>query len=858
MQFNIFTLLFVFFNAITVSAEKRLYFNSLVNCMKNNTNIIPNYFSVVFDAQTRSINYDISITAKIQGKLKAYATVYAFGFDIIHETIDLCNLNLKQFCPLTPSQMEVQSVEYISQHYVNMVPNIAYTFPNLDAVARLIITDENNGLLGCLQASFNNGKTVSHEGAKWATAVVAGLGLLVSACLSLFGNSAAASRMSAAAISLFTYFQSVVIISMISVDQVPPIANAWAENLAWSMGLIRIGFMQKIFRWFVQATGGTPTQYLTSGVKSILTQRSVQSVIKSSIFQTVASFFLPALSSMTTTMPPTENELVARKDYDQDTKLFIPMNDVESNDYMLVLRGIDRIGYKSNIEPSSIVCTGFTFFILCLYVLVSIFFIYRYLNKTLMKGTKTNWIHKNLEYRTAWQPTFKGMLARYIFIGFPQLLILSLWEFTKVDSGAVVTVAVLFLILILSTMALACFQVIRYGSKSVAEHGNPAAILYGNPEVLSRYGFLYTMLNAKKYWFCAVSLGYLFVKSMFVALSQSSGKTQALAIWIIDMIYLGLMCHFLPYLDRFTNVLTVFIQVITTINSFLFTFFSGVYNSPFRVASVMGLVFFIMNAIVSLILLIVILALAAFTIFSKNPDAKFSPTKDDRTSFQQKHRSLDPSNGDANELFELGLVAKEHNENWADDMYRTHDEHGSPDFKGSDTNLYTNEQHSDDSPSNGAMGFLSRGLTRGKSLLNRNKQKPSMNRGEEQEPAYVQNSSSPERDANVSLQEGTDFLSSNNPSQTTDNNPFDVGTGRADAQNPFESESVNAPYTHIRNESHISGLTNNTAGLSVYGERIDPNDLPHDNLQSHAEEIERNSFYDDFDSEGSIHAQRRL
>ena len=153
-------------------------------------------------------------------------------------------------------------------------------------------------------------------------------------------------------------------------------------------------------------------------------------------------------------------------------------------------------------------------------------------------------------------------------------------------------------------------------------------------------------------------------------------------------------------------------------------------------------------------------------------------------------------------------------------MYRTHDEHGSPDFKGSDTNLFTNEQHSDDSPSNGAMGFLSRGLTRGKSLLNRNKQKPSMNRGEEQEPAYVQNSSSPERDANGSLQEGTDFLSSNNPSQTTDNNPFDVGTGRADAQNPFESESVNAPYTHIRNESHISGLTNNLRGFLLFESQL--------------------------------------
>lgn len=884
-----------------VNAERRLYSNSLVNCMKNNSDIIPNYFNVTFDANDRTITYDVSLTAKIQGKLTAYATVYAFGFDVIHEKIDLCSLNLKQFCPITPTEMEVESAETISQHYVDMIPGIAYTFPNLDAVARLIITDENSQLLGCLQASFNNGKTVSHEGAKWATAVVAGLGLLVSAVLSLFGNSASASRMAATAISLFTYFQSVVIITMVAVNEVPPIANAWAENLTWSMGLIRITFMQKIFRWYVQATGGTPTQYLTSGIQSVLTQRSVEKVFKNPYLKSIASFFLPSLFSHSSShTSPRETSLVAR-DSDQDPDYFIPLNDVKSNDYLLVLRGINRMGYDANIEPSSVVCTGFTFFVLCLYVLVGVFFIYRYLSSALTKGNRNSWISRKLDHRTSWQPTFKGILARYIYIGYPQLLILALWEFYTVDSGAVVTLAVFFLILSVGTMAISCFQVLRYGKKSINEHGNPAAILYGNPEVLSRYGFLYTMLNANNYWFCAVSLAYVFVKAFFVSLAQSSGKTQAMALWIIDMFYLGLMCHFLPFMDRFTNVLYVFIQLITTINSFLFTFFSGIYNQPFKVASVMGLVFFIMNAAVSLLLLIIILVLALFSIFSKNPDARFAQTKDDRTSFQRKHKSLDEDYIDSNELFELGRVAKEHDDNWANNMYNLHDgdimsstgeQPESPDFddkefKDSDDRIISNETGSGDSAKKGLGNFVGK-LARGKSLLGLHRGKSNITLPE---PDNLMGSRTNLHEASgpISSNDTLDIVSTgphipindevHNTLPATD--PF-LSSASLDNSNPFESSNNAILSNHIRNESRVSGLTNGTTGLSVYGERINPNDYLHEDSHHdvskvgigmpvgtghqearHSATVEEESegdtsYYDDIDSEASDAAHRRF
>lgn len=689
------TLLLVLLFAAT--GEAKLYSNALVNCMKNSTNIQPDYFKVTFDPSDRSLNYDVSLSANIEGKLTAHATVYAFGFSVIKKSFDLCSLGLKQFCPLTASKIEVESIQYIDKEYVDMIPGIAYTFPNIDAVARLILVDENNQLLGCLQATINNGKTISHEGAKWATAVVAGLGLLISAGLSLYGNSAAASRMSAFAISLFTYFQSVVIISMISVEAAPPIASSWSENLAWSMGIIRIEFMQKIFRWYIQATGGIPTQYLTTSAKQILTQRSHNDpVLKpSSILGSISNFFFPYVNG---------GEIEKRANIHD---FFIGLQGVQSNNYLNVLRGMDRVSYGANVEPTSLVCTSFTFFIFFLYLLIGLYFVFRGFIK-ILRNKATTKVNIHLNDDKAWSPVFKGLLARYLYIAFPQLTIFSLFEFTRDDSAGILTLSVFFFILGMSTMIFCTYKVFYHARLSIKETGNPAAYLYGDEKVLNRYGFLYTMLDARKYWFCGVMLFYTFVKALFVSLAQHSGKTQAMALWIIDMIYLGVLIHFMPYLDRLTNILSIFIAVVVTINSFFFTFFSNIYGQQSSVAPVMGIIFFILNAAVSLILLIMILALAIITVFFKNPDAKFSPTKDDRTSFQKGHSiAMD----ETNELFHLGLVAKEHDPNWRNTIYGNSD---SKDIIEDEDSDLQRKLSGSSSKLGKAWGKLSRGLSQKK------------------------------------------------------------------------------------------------------------------------------------------------
>ena len=69
----------------------------------------------------------------------------------------------------------------------------------------------------------------------------------------------------------------------------------------------------------------------------------------------------------------------------------------------------------------------------------------------------------------------------------------------------------------------------------------------------------------------------------------------------------------------------------------------------------MGLAFFVINAAFSLVLLILVLVAIGFAIFSKNPDVRYQPMRDDRGSFIKSQSNL------TTELDALGATARGEN-----------------------------------------------------------------------------------------------------------------------------------------------------------------------------------------------------
>ena len=70
------------------------------------------------------------------------------------------------------------------------------------------------------------------------------------------------------------------------------------------------------------------------------------------------------------------------------------------------------------------------------------------------------------------------------------------------------------------------------------------------------------------------------------------------------------------------------------------------------VTGVMGVIFFVYNAAFSLVLLIMLLVSSGFALFTKNPDTRYQPMRDDRGSFIKSQTQL------TTELDALGATAR--------------------------------------------------------------------------------------------------------------------------------------------------------------------------------------------------------
>lgn len=469
-----------------------------------------------------------------------------------------------------------------------------------------------------MEASLSNGKTVYQNGVAWTTAIISGLGLAASAVTSGLGHSNTAAHVAANALSLFGFMQSQAMIGMTSVHM-PPIVESWTQNFQWSMGIIRVGFIQTICTWYQRATGGTP-----STVLSTLRTTSVQ-VMKRGLID-------PALNLM-----KRATGLISKR--------------ADSDDKIEIVRGIHRVGFRAAIEETNIFLTGLIFFVVFVCIVVIIVASFKGICELLVKHGKMN-SEKFQDFRNGWKVVTRGILFRMTLIGFPQMCVLCLWEFTQRDSAAEIVLAAVMLISLLLALGWAAQKVIRLAKRSVTMHKNPAYILYSDPSALNKWGFLYVQYRATAYYFVVPTLFYVLVKGMFIGLSQPAPVVQTVALVILEAAMLIAVCILRPWMDKKTNVYNISIAVVNFVNAIFLLVFSDVFNPPGMMIGVMGVIFFVYNAAFALVLLVLVLIASGYALVSKDPDVRYQPMRDDRGSFIKSQTQLNT------ELDALGAAAR--------------------------------------------------------------------------------------------------------------------------------------------------------------------------------------------------------
>ncbi|KAH8670869.1 hypothetical protein BX600DRAFT_379053 [Xylariales sp. PMI_506] len=597
------------------AAESMLTSSSLNTC-QDNSGFSASLFNVVFTPNNDSASVDIVATSSVEGNVVFDVTIAAYGYTIIQETVDPCTAGLAGLCPMTAGKIPLQFNLDIGSSAASQIPGIAYTFPDLDATVRVYLNMTDTGeSVACVEADISNGKTVDLLGVKWTLAIIAGLALISSAIVNGLGHSNAAAHIASGALSLFGFFQAQAMIGLTAL-QMPPIVRSWTQDFQWSMGIIEVDFMQDIFTWYQRATGGTAATLFDS-----LTTVSVQ-VEKRALPAAALNLFRRSAAIV----PRAATNMMKR-------------GNIETSSGSYIVYGIQRVAFIADIETTNLFMTGLTFF--CLFV------IFTSLGVAAFKGwcelaAKQKWIKPEtfLDFRNGWLTVLKGILFRLTLIGYPQMTILCLWEFTQVDSPAEVVLAVFFFVGMTATLGWAASKVIRIARRSVTMHRNPAYILFSDPQALNKWGFLYIQFRASAYYFVVPVLAYNLVKGMFIAFSQGNATAQAVGFLIIEAGWLVAASVMRPWMDKSTNTFNISIAAVNFINAIFLLIFSDVFGQPALVNGVVGLVLFFLNAIFSLVLLLMVIISTVIVFVRKNPDTRYQFMADDRASFMKSQSQL--------------------------------------------------------------------------------------------------------------------------------------------------------------------------------------------------------------------------
>lgn len=623
--------------------------DALKSCMTS-SQFTASRFDIKFFPENYTANIDLKAISNLEGNITGTITLKAYGIEVVNEKVDFCKNNMPQLCPIAKGNFDFSTtISDISKSIVDQIPGIAYTIPDLDGVVTVKVhyNDDPNTVVACVETSLSNGKTVQTKIASWIIAGACLIGMLTAGIVAIMGHSNTAAHVASNAVSLFTYFQAIAIISMMAVEKLPPIAAAWSSNFTWTLGLVNVKFMQNIFNWYVQATGGTSTfiiknrQLISVSVeKRSLYARALETLNDESISNFISSSKdaitrrMASRGDMVDMAVGVGMHLLRRDNETMDAIGSQTENQKDPRIYgkTLIVRGIERVAFLSKIELTNVFLTGWTMFAFVGFCLVFLVILFKLTVENFIK-IKIMSPGKYEEYRQNWKYISKGAMYRMALIGWPQMSVLCLWELIERDSAAVVVIAVVTFLTLLFLLCFGGFKIIMMAKRSMSLYRNPAYMLYGDPVTLHKWGFLYVNFRATAFYYVLVIIGFHLARALVIAFAQKAGKVQGVVYFVIELVYLVIVSWIKPYMDKTTNVFNIAIASIMFINAIFYMFFSQVFGQPQYVGSIMAVVFFVLNAAFSLILMISVIISSVRALLSKDPDLRYQPMRDDRVSF---------------------------------------------------------------------------------------------------------------------------------------------------------------------------------------------------------------------------------
>ncbi|KAJ5627574.1 hypothetical protein N7528_005001 [Penicillium herquei] len=544
---------------------------------------------ITYTRSTRELNFDLAGTNSNQQNVTATLSVTAYGNQIYSDSFNPCGdeVHVAALCPVSSGDFTADGVITISESYASEIPSLAFSIPDLDGQATLVLkSTDGSEELACVVAQLSNGKTTKSKGAAWASAGIAGAALAMTGVSTISAAGAGAGAHAGVSTSsspgfgdVMGWFHTMATNGMLSVSY-PTIYTSFTQNFAWSTGLVSWDGLQNSIDNFRKATGGNLTDDSLAYVKNMT---SSGSSTKRSLDLTRRSLQI-SLSS---------NSTGSSSDVDMIKKLAEELSIPSANVFMTVLLIFAIV--------IAVVIVG----ILLFKVILELWALYGKFPDKMINFRKDYW----------------GIMARTITNMI--LILYSIWvmycvyQLKNGDSWAAKLLAAVTLVVFTAVLGFFACRIIYMARKYKKAEGD-AGGLFDDKDTWRKYKLFYDNLKKDFWWLFVPVIIYALVKGCIIAGAQGHGLVQSIAQLICECLLLCLLLWSRPYARKSTMGINLTIQIVRVLSVACVLIFVDELGLSQTTKTVTGIVLIVLQCGLSAVLAILIAVNALISMFREN------------------------------------------------------------------------------------------------------------------------------------------------------------------------------------------------------------------------------------------------
>ncbi|KAK5085342.1 hypothetical protein LTR05_004626 [Lithohypha guttulata] len=580
------------------------------SCGAGDSSIQVQNVDISFDRSTNKITFNVAGNSAVSQDVIASLVVEAYGTKVYNQTFDPCadDTKVDQLCPVPSGQFSAIGEQTIPSEYADKIPSIAYSIPDLDGMAKMVLTTKDGSQAACIESSVTNGKSVEVPAVQGVAAAIAAGALLFSAAsAAMASGQPGASHSSPGFMEVMWWMQGMAMDGMLSVNY-PKLYRSYTKNFAFSTGLVSWGSMQTAIDDFRSKTGGNLTdnnyEYLKNATLRFPDGTNVQPTGSFSRRLAIRAldYLLPRqLDGITTSLNGTDSATTGQS---QESKL---------------VSGIQAYAEQLTVPDAN----AFMTILLIFAVIIAIIVVGILLFKVVLEAWSL--FGKFPKSLTTFRKEYWRIMAQTITCLI--LLLYGVWtlycvyQFRNGDSWCAKALAGVTLGIFSALLGFYTWKIWSVAHKLKRSEGDVRS-LYENKETWKKYHLFYENYKKQYWWLFMPFIIYMFAKGCILAGADGHGLVQSIGQLAVECIMLILLLWNRPFDRKSGNWINIIVQVVRVLSVACILVFVDQFGVARTTQTITGVVLIVVQATLTAILAILIATNALINCCKVNPHRK--------------------------------------------------------------------------------------------------------------------------------------------------------------------------------------------------------------------------------------------